>query len=122
MIADLGKRGEDLAQAYLINQGYRILARNWRSGHREIDLIVAGPDGVIFVEVKTRRTARFGHPEEFVDEQKQAHLVSAASDWMMQTDYEGEIRFDVMAILLPPSGPPQIRHLPDAFWPFPSIE
>ena len=63
----LGKIGEDLACEYLTGLGQRIIERNWRSGHLEIDIISIDADGIHFVEVKTRRESIQAPPQENVD-------------------------------------------------------
>lgn len=113
-----GQYGEELAYQHLQEQRYEILETNWRDGRAEIDLIARSPRGIlIFVEVKTRATDQFGEPEIAVDRKKQALLVKAATAYMFEHEYEGEIRFDVISIILPPIGTPTVRHLPDAFFP-----
>ena len=68
---ELGKWGEDCAVDYLQRKGYTIVERDWKSGHRDIDIIAADEDGtLVFVEVKTRRNRLFGNPEEAVDWRK----------------------------------------------------
>ena len=68
---ELGKWGEDTAADYLQRNGYTIIERDWKSGHRDLDIIAQDEDGtVVFVEVKTRRNRLFGDPEEAVDYRK----------------------------------------------------
>lgn len=114
---ELGKRGEDLACQFLTAAGYAILARNWRYSRAEID-IIARKDGIlVIVEVKTRKSALFGHPESFVDSRKQRLLAEAAAVFAERTEHAGEIRFDVVSIIYPPSAIPDVVHLRDAFFP-----
>lgn len=113
----IGDAGEDLAAAYLERQGYSLLARNLRIGMLELDLIVERDGVVVFVEVKTRKGHRQGHPEEFVGAVKQARMVRAATMWLIETGHEGEIRFDVVAVTQQPGRDPEILHIPDAFFP-----
>jgi putative endonuclease len=114
----IGDEGEELAARYLQELGHRLLARNWRSGRLEIDLITRAGDTVVFTEVKTRRDTRFGHPDEFVDGVKQDRLVRAATAWLAREGHEGEIRFDIIGIILKGDDPPRLTHIPDAFFPF----
>ena len=67
----LGKKGEDIACEILRGMGHTILERNWRSSHLEIDIISFDPDGIHFVEVKTRRQSIQAPPQESVDRAKQ---------------------------------------------------
>ncbi len=112
---DLGDLGEGLAKRYLQQLHYQILAQNWRWGKAEVDLIAYDRDVLVFVEVKTRRSATFGPPELAVNAKKQQHLYDLATEYMYQLQHEQEFRFDVIAIVLEPT--PEIRHFPDAFFP-----
>lgn len=93
-----GKAGEDLAAQFLINKGYQILARNYRFKRSEIDLIAQKDNCLVFVEVKLRTTDAFGFPEEFVDEKKAAKILEGAEEYVYQTKWVGNIRFDIVAI------------------------
>ena len=70
----LGRTGEQRAARYFEENGYSVLARNWRCRTGEIDLVVASGDCVVIVEVKTRRGEGFGHPFEAIDARKRARL------------------------------------------------
>ena len=117
----LGAEGELRAAHYLEGQGYRIVARNVRAGGVEIDLIAERADTVVFVEVKTRRSRRFGAPEEAVDARKRARLVRGAAAWLRrQPRHYRRIRFDVISCECrrAPGGREtdwQIRHFEGAF-------
>jgi len=112
-----GKRGEELARTYLQEQGYELLATNWRYSRAEVDIIATDGEQLIFVEVKTRTSAAFGAPEEFVSPDQQQLLAQAAMAYCEDQQFDGEIRFDVIAILWPSEDEPSLRHLPDAFFP-----
>lgn len=114
---DIGLQGEQLARAYLEDKGYRIIVANWRHGRGEIDLIASFQETLIFVEVKTRSSTAFGEPDEFVGPKKEQMLAQAAGVYMEQVRYQGEIRFDIIAVILPPKGDSSIKHIPDAFFP-----
>ncbi|WP_127474662.1 YraN family protein [Microbacterium sulfonylureivorans] len=77
----LGRAGEDRAARYFEDQGYAVLARNWRCRTGEIDLIVCRGRHVVVVEVKTRRGEGFGHPFEAIDARKRARLWRLAAAW-----------------------------------------
>jgi len=113
----IGDAGEDLAAEFLQSEGYTILARNRRLGMLELDIIAEKEGKVIFVEVKTRKSSRQGHPEEFVGTVKQQRMIRAATAWLMETGHEGEIRFDIIAITQAPGQPAEVVHIPDAFFP-----
>lgn len=97
-----GRQGEDIAARYLQTRGYHILARNVRTPHGEIDLIARKDDILVFVEVKTRTSHKFGFPEEAVTPRKQAHLLAAAETYLAQHPESSETwQFDVIAIEKP---------------------
>jgi putative endonuclease len=113
---NLGREGEARAAAYLTARGYRILARNARSGGVEIDLVAARGRLLVFVEVKTRRSRTAGAPEEAVDARKRARLVRGAAAWLSEQGSRARrARFDVIACECDPAGRWQIRHWPGAF-------
>ena len=94
----LGALGESRAASFLVARGYRIDARNVRYAGVEIDLIARRGALVVFVEVKTRRTRRYGGPELAVDARKQARMVRAAHAWLSQhRGASRRLRFDVVA-------------------------
>lgn len=114
---DLGKRGEEIAAAYLQNLGYRIMHTNWRCGRAEVDLIADQQGTIIFVEVKTRSSIDYGHPEDFVSYKKEKQLEFASSAYIEMTQHQGEIRFDIIAIVFENKHLYKINHIEDAFWP-----
>lgn len=92
----VGRAGEDAAVAHYEQHGYVLVARNWRVRTGEIDLICVRDGTVVFCEVKTRTSNRYGHGFEAVDWRKQRRLRALALQWLQQceTNYP-EIRFDV---------------------------
>jgi putative endonuclease len=113
-----GKRGEDLAHRYLQAQGLIVIGRNYRtrSGTAEVDLIVADGDTIVFVEVKTRATDKFGAPDEAVDREKRRHIVRAATEYLRRIDKDfGCARFDIVNVLFGEAE--RVEHLRDAFKP-----
>lgn len=112
----LGHAGEEAALHYLLAQGYALLHRNYRHRRAEVDLIMhRGRELLIFVEVKARSSAQYGHPEEFVTERKRQLLRLAASHVQEELNWSGDIRFDILA-LSPSSQGLRIEHFEDAFW------
>jgi putative endonuclease len=112
----LGAEGETRAAALLEKRGYRILARNTRSGGVEIDLVAQRAGLIAFVEVKTRRSRRFGSPELAVDARKQARLVRGAAAWLRENRRRARaVRFDVIACEVDPHAGWQLRHIEGAF-------
>jgi putative endonuclease len=111
----LGARGEDAAANHLAERGYAVLARNYRKRFGEVD-IVAQKDGVlVFVEVKTRSSARFGTPAEAVDARKRRRISAAALSYVSEHGLQDTpARFDVIEVLSR-GGKPSIVHIQDAF-------
>lgn len=114
---DLGKRGEEIAAAYLLDLGYRILNTNWRCARAEVDLIAELDGTIVFVEVKTRSSVDFGQPEEFVSYKKERQLEFASSVYIEMKNHQDEIRFDIIAIVFENEHLYKINHIEDAFWP-----
>jgi len=113
---DLGNRGEEIAEAHLIKNGYLILERNGRFGKEEIDIIARLDDELVIIEVKTRNSDFFGEPHEFVSKSKQAHLIRAAHAYVEKKDLDLEVRFDVIGIIAN-KNEERLLHLIDAFQP-----
>ena len=109
---DLGAKGEDLAVAWYTRRGYEVLGRNWRCRDGELDLVVSRDRCVVFCEVKTRRSSRFGSPVEAVTPAKAARLRRLAGQWLRAHDLPvPHIRVDVIGVLVPRSGPVDLVHL-----------
>jgi putative endonuclease len=114
-LRQLGAAGEDLAAAALKKEGYKILARNYQTPLGEIDLIARHRGTLVFVEVKTRRSARYGQPQEAVSPAKQARLQKLADYYLKQQRLGPRpTRFDVVAITMGPEGP-RVEIIPQAF-------
>lgn len=116
----LGRKGEALAAAHLEERGWRILERGFRSGHKEVDLIIARGDIVAFVEVKTRRSAEFGHPLEGITLKQRAEIAAVARSWLATAAPGTErptplLRFDAVAVTIRTGRVPKIEHLEDAW-------
>lgn len=113
---DLGRRGETLAAEHLVASGYRILERNWRCVHGEIDIVASKDGEVVFVEVKTRSSLAYGHPLEAITVAKLARLRRLAGAWCQaHPDVRAAIRIDAIAILAPARGLVEIEHLERVF-------
>jgi putative endonuclease len=107
-----GRYGEELAATFLEDQGFKIVARNFRYGHAEIDLIARREKWMLFIEVKTRAGAAYGEPEDFVSPSQGRRIMYAAEEYIFKVDWQGHIRFDVISVTL--GNPPQIVHFEDA--------
>lgn len=106
--SDLGRRGEEIAAAFFVAQGFRILTRNWRCRFGEIDLIVQKGVNVRFIEVKMRRTHAYGYPEAAITPQKLRHMQAAAELWLKQASFQPkDYQMDVLAISCVDSRNPQ---------------
>ena len=114
---DLGQWGEEIAAAYLQQKGYTIVERDWKSGHRDVDIIALNEKGdtLVFVEVKTRRNTIFTDPIDAVNYQKIRNLQRAANHYIKYHRIDLEIRFDIITIVGTPVMEPDISHIEDAF-------
>src|SRR4051812_23203696 len=110
-----GELGERIAERWLRRAGWRVLQRRFRSGHRDIDLVVERDGTVAFVEVKARRGDRFGQPIEAVNWRKQKELTRSAKVWIDRHGRPLEAyRFDVIGVLVAEERV-RIRHVENAF-------
>ncbi len=117
--ARLGRWGERYCERYLRNKGLRTLARNYSCKVGELDLVMVDADRtLVFVEVRSRADERFGPAEATVTSVKRARVARAARHFLAVHQVEDRpLRFDVVALILGRSGPPQIRHYERAFVP-----
>ena len=117
---EIGKQGEDIACRLLTDKGHIILERNWRSGHLEIDIITCNPDGIHFVEVKTRKSNIQAPPQDNVDMGKQMRTARAAKGYLRKTRDRRlrnmECIFDVVAVTFSEDGV-QTEFIEQAFIP-----
>ncbi len=106
-----GRRGEDLAAAFLGERGWKILDRNYRYDRGEIDIVALDGSEIVFVEVKARESDAFGAPEESISPFKEEQLKKVAEGYLFERNLEGQTcRFDVVAITFG-AGRPVIRIL-----------
>ena len=111
---DLGNKGEQLAIDFLLKNKYTILEKNYRYLKAEVDIIAQKENVLAAVEVKTRTSAYFGNPEEFVNPKKIKLLLSAIDNYVIEKDLDVEVRFDIIAIITNKKET-KIEHLEDAF-------
>ena len=102
----LGQQGEDIAARYLEEHGYTVLDRNWRSGHKELDLIVTKDSVLVIVE----------DPWSFVDEKKIRRTVNAADAYIRYNRIDMDVRFDIVSISIE-DGDFKVEHIEQAFFP-----
>ena len=113
-----GHWGEAQAAEYLRRKRYTVIGCNYHSRFGEIDLIAQNRRFIVFVEVKTRRDARFAQGREFVGSRKQARLRATAEIWLEQHETALQPRFDVIEIYAPQgmqTQKPEINHIENAF-------
>jgi putative endonuclease len=112
----VGRYGERVAVDFLVRQGMRLIARNWRCSVGEIDAILRDGDTIVFAEVKTRRSERYGSPADAVGWVKQARLRHLAAIWLARADINAtEVRFDLISVLPQSAGAAGVEHLKGAF-------
>ena len=113
---EFGQISEDRAAAYLMARGYTIRDRNWRIGHKEIDIIAQKEGVIVFVEVKARKSDRYGDAVEAVNDQKIRNLVAAAHAYTRYHRIDLPTRFDIISITGEP-GRQTVEHIEEAFYP-----
>lgn len=116
---DLGRWGEQKAAEYLEQKGYRVVERNWRMGHRDLDIVALDDATLVVVEVKTRTNNHFMEPELAVDRKKIRSLSTAANAFVRQRRLSLSVRFDIVTVLGGEDDSCQINHIEDAFLPLP---
>jgi putative endonuclease len=113
--ARVGRRGEDVAAAYLHRAGFRVLEQNYRCHLGEIDIVCQDSDTLVFVEVKARTQADFAAPWASIGPAKQRRLRRLAQQYMIRHGLESvPVRFDVVSVVLG-DGRPAIEHITGAF-------
>jgi putative endonuclease len=115
---EFGNWGECKAAEYLISKGYRIIKKNYRTPHGEIDIIASLGDAVVFIEVKTGRTVMYGYPEVSVTARKQKHILDSAQYYIQnQSNPIENWRIDVISIqAVSVYDNPQITHFENAIY------
>ncbi len=114
---DLGKKGEEIAIAFLQKKGYEILDLNWTFQKAEIDIIAKLQNTLAIIEVKTRSSLTFGLPQDFVKPKKIQLLVKAVNQYVILNDLDLNVRFDIIAIHHHNNNF-DIEHLENAFYHF----
>ncbi len=110
-----GITGEAMAATYLVQNGFTILHQGWRHSHWEVDIIVCKEQVLHFVEVKTRRTKKFGHPEDAVSKKKIKNLINASEEYLYQFPQWKRIQFDILAITILKKQPAEYFFIEDVF-------
>ena len=114
---EVGRWGEEEAAAYLIARGWTILARNFRWGRKEIDMIARKGVITAFVEVKCRRGSACGHPLESITPLKRREIAEVARGWLRQSPQPPGtmVRFDAIGVQMEAGGARRLIHVPDAW-------
>jgi len=99
-----GNEGEELAARYLEQKGYTMVARQWRHAIGELDLVADYRGELVFIEVKSRKSTRFGYPEAAVTGTKLRKLRMLAEAYVGQTGWRGRYRIDVVSVLVGTAG------------------
>ncbi len=116
---ELGKKAEEFAVEFLISKGNRIMDRNWRHGHLELDIVCTDGKMLIVVEVKARRQSIFPHPEDVFTPMQERRIIQATEAYIFKNNIDMPVRFDLIAIVFGETGF-EIEHIEDAF--FPGVE
>ena len=112
----LARDGEEMATRFLSAKGYTILHRNIRFPEGELDIVARQGNSLVFIEVKTRETDKFGSPHQFVSEKKQRRQATMASRFTSICRLRSvPVRFDIISVILPPSESAKIEHIENAF-------
>lgn len=111
----IGATGEQAAVDWLTGKGFEIVARNWRSGRYELDIVACRKEGTIhFVEVKTRDAASWETPEGAMNAAKQRSFRKAVQAWLVQNPTDLEPQLDLVAVDNLPGGEFEVRYIPEA--------
>jgi putative endonuclease len=97
---DFGRKGEDMAAAWLIEKGYTILHRNWRHGRYEVDIIATLKGVYHFIEVKSGQASDYGYPEERVNGRKLKSMMKGAAAWLCQIPGSKKVQYNVLAVTI----------------------
>lgn len=110
-----GKKGEDLGNTYLLENGYSIIEINWRYSHWEVDIIASKSSVLHFIEIKTRRSKNFGLPEDKVNNKKIRYLINAAEQYLYLNPQWKRIQFDVLSITINPDDTAEYFFIEDVY-------
>lgn len=112
---NIGNIGEDLALSFLIQNGYKILEKNFRTNFGEIDIIAQKRNTIVFIEVKTRTSIKYGYPYEAVNYRKQQKIKKVSQSYIKLNNLRNfQYRFDIIEVFI--NGNYKINHIENAFW------
>lgn len=110
-----GRLGEQLASEWLLKNGFTILHQNWRYSHFEVDFIASKAEVLHFIEIKTRRTRKYGFPEDDVSQKKIENLIHASEEYLVQNEIWKRIQFDILSISLLPNATAEYYFIEDVY-------
>ncbi|HCT29507.1 MAG TPA: endonuclease [Bacteroidales bacterium] len=105
-----------MAADYLTKNGYKILHRNWRFGHKELDIVALKNSDLVIIEVKTRWTNYWEEPKESVRRKKQKFIIESAEEYVQKYNLDMDVQFDIISIVLKDKNH-ELEHIQDAFHP-----
>ena len=111
-----GNKAEDIVAAYLVENKFNILERNWRFGQKEIDIICKGEGKLIIVEVKARNSINAESPSDLLSRKKMKNIVDAAEAYIFKMNIDEEVRFDFALVIFDGKGY-SLEYVKDAFIP-----
>jgi putative endonuclease len=113
---EFGKACEQMAAEWLVQHGFELISRNWKSARYEVDIIASRNQVLHFIEVKSRHDDLFGKPEDWVDRRKGNHLLAAGEAFQNKYPEWKQIQFDIISILLTPDGNRDFFFIEDVYW------
>jgi len=111
-----GTKGEEMAAEFLIQNGYKIVERNWRFKHWEVDIIASKGNCMHFFEIKTRTSDMYGYPEESISRKKMTNLRNAAEEYQYLHPEWKYVQFNVLAIKMFFNQPVEIMLFEDVYF------
>ena len=112
---ETGKKGESVARQYLEDNGYQVVATNWRFHRFELDIIATNNEELIIIEVKTRSDNYLVAPESAVDNKKIRRIVAASDAYTRKYNIQLPVRFDILCLIKKEQSF-EIEHIEDAFF------
>lgn len=112
---DTGKTGETIGVAWLLEKGYLVKEQNWRYSRWEVDAIAEKDSVLHFIEIKTRRSKKFGMPEEKVGKKKIQNLINAAEEYLYIHPQWKRIQFNILSILIIKNEPVEYFFIEDVY-------
>ena len=110
-----GNEGEILGATHLTQEGFSILEKNWRHSHWEVDIIASKDNTLHFIEIKTRKTKKFGQPEDKVGKKKMENLINAAEQYLYLYPQWNRIQFDILSISILNNKPVEYFFIADVY-------